>query len=212
VLSNSPNRILAATFTVVVLAGCASTAPELPRYSAATAEAGYATPVVDLNTRARLIVVRPVWDSLNAQERERLALALEIKVLEVEQYGTVTDVQGADQSTAGTNAGASIGGAVANAAYIDTAINSGNYSAKTQLAAGILGAVLGSTLDRKAEQKFQFRYTVQLGDGDVKYFDEFKSTQFRHSVGVCVLLPELALVSQQVCKQNVASVRERYLK
>ena len=79
------------------------------------------------------------------------------------------------------------------------------------MAIGLLGAVIGSSLDTEASSKFQFRYTVKLGDGEIQYFDEIKSTSFRHSVGVCILVPSLNLISQKVCNQNIESVREKYI-
>ena len=44
-----------------------------------------------------------------------------------------------------------------------------------------------------------------------QHFDEVKSSSFRHSVGVCVLLPDLTLVSQQVCQQTVDTFKKRHL-
>ena len=79
------------------------------------------------------------------------------------------------------------------------------------MAIGLLGAAIGSTMDSGPSSKFQFRYTVKLGDGEIQYFDEIKSTSFRHSVGVCILVPSLTLISQKVCNQTIESIRERYI-
>jgi len=130
-----------------------------------------------------------------------------VTILEPTQYGTVLDVQGADQSTAATNGGAIAGGAIANAAYVDRALRGGNYSLINQLAIGVAGAAIGSNLDKQAVSKFQFRYTVRQGDGEIQYFDEVKSTSFRHSVGVCLTLPTLELVSQKICNQTPEMLR-----
>lgn len=158
------------------------------------------------------MLTAPVWAALSTLEQSQIDATHEVRLVAPEGYGTIIDVQGADQSTPGTNAGVAIGGAVASAAYIDNAFRGGNYSAGGHLAIGLLGAALGSSMDRAPTSQFQFRYTVKQGDGEIQYFDEVKSTSFRHSVGVCVLLPSLTLVSQQVCQQTVESARTRFLK
>ena len=204
---------------VGVLAGCAAPAPSLPRVTSQTTEQGYSS----LNTTAAntptslpaagkpiAMVVKPVWGQLTESERQILGERFELKVLDAERYGLVMDVQGVDESTKATNAGAAVGAAVGSAAYIDHAFRgSNNYSAGGHLALGLLGAVIGSSMDRPAVSQFHFRYTVKLGDGDVKYFDEVKSTQFRHSPGVCVLVPELNLISIHVCNQTPEAVRQK---
>jgi hypothetical protein len=159
------------------------------------------------------MLVRTVWDELDVAERQLIEASYSVVVLEPDGYGVILDVQGADQSTPGTNAGAALGGAVASAAYIDRAF-SGNhsYSAGANLAIGLLGALIGSAaMDKAPTTQFQFRYTIRHGNGEVQYFDEVKADGFRHSVGVCVLTPSLTLVSQQVCKQTAQSARAKFL-
>lgn len=207
-----------------LLAGCAAPAPDLPRHTGQAQEAGYAlattappaaaprTALAALPAKRIAMLTEPVWEALGTDERSQIEAAHEVRLVPPQGYGTIIDVQGADQSTPGTNAGAAIGGAVASAAYIDNAFRGGNYSAGGHLAIGLLGAALGSSMDRAPTSQFQFRYTVKQGDGEIQYFDEVKSTSFRHSVGVCVLLPSLTLVSQQVCQQTVESARSRFLK
>lgn len=227
--SNSSNKALA-VIASILLCGCAAPAPDLPRHTSATQEPGYATPaaaslasagapVADptvstppQSVKSTALVSKPVWMLLQADERQRIEGSYDVKVLGPEAFGTVIDVQGADQSTAGTSGGAMLGAAIGSAAYIDRAFSGGNsYSAGANLAVGLLGAVLGSAFDRPAESKFQFRYTVKQGDGEIQYFDEVKTTGFRHSVGVCVMLPNLALVSQHVCQQTPETLRARYI-
>lgn len=158
------------------------------------------------------MVIKPVWVQLTEIERQSLGDRFELKLLDVERFGLVMDVQGVDESTKATHAGAAVGAAVGSAAYIDHAFRgSNNYSAGGHLALGLLGAAIGSSLDKPAVSQFHFRYTVKLGDGDVKYFDEVKSTQFRHSPGVCLLVPELNLISIHVCNQTTDTVRQKFL-
>lgn len=204
--------MLAAAVGIAVLAGCATGAKELPPYVAQSTE--YTPPTSPRGPAAlpTLRISRPIWETLSTAEQARIKTKHDVSVLEEDQYGVILDAQGQDQSTPGTMGGATLGESVANAAYIDHALKGGSYSAKNQLAIGIVGAVIGSSLDAKPITQYQFRYTVKQGDGEIKYFDEVKSTPFRHSVGVCVTLPELTLVTQQLCQQTEASVRQRYLK
>jgi hypothetical protein len=202
-------------FVVVGVTGCASQAPDLPRYVRQSTEVGYTTPQVSSTTaiseKKIAMLTSTAWKGLSDVERASINERYDAKILDDEQFGLITDVQGADQSTQSSSGGAMLAGTVANAAYIDHALRGGNYSATNQLAIGILGAALGSSMDSKATPQFQFRYTVKLGDGDIKYFDEIKSTSFRHSIGVCVTVPSLTLMSQHVCTQTPDSVRKRFL-
>jgi len=152
-----------------------------------------------------------IWDSFSQEDQARIQEKYETVIVSPEEYGVVTDVQGVNQSTPGTNAGAAIGGAVASAGYIDHSLRGGSYSALAHLAVGLLGAIVGSSMDKAPISQFQFRYTVKRGDGEIQYFDEMKSNSFSHSVGVCVLIPSLTLVSQQLCQQTPESVRSRFL-
>lgn len=206
---------------LLFLAGCATSAPELPRHTQRVEEVGY-VPLLSQSTnemekvavishKKPALITKPVWDKLSEEDKNSIKAQFDVEVLSPDSFGIITDVQGADQSTPGTNAGAALGGAVASAAYLDRGLGGHNYSAGGALAIGLLGAVIGSSLDTEASSKFQFRYTVKLGDGEIQYFDEIKSTSFRHSVGVCILVPSLNLISQKVCNQTIESVREKYI-
>lgn len=129
-------------------------------------------------------VSQSAWVGLAPFERGLVQQSYVVSLQEPTSFGIIIDNQGIE-SKAGTTAGAELGGAIGNAAYIDNALKSGNYSAKSQLASGILGAVLGSTLDRNPVSQFHFRYAVKLGSGDIQYFDQVKGDAFRHPVGVC---------------------------
>ena len=206
---------------VIFLAGCATSAPEIPRQTQRVEEVGYLAPPSNStngaeNTTASQIkkpalIKKIIWDELSEAEKISITADYDIKILSSDSFGIITDVQGADQSTPSTNAGAALGGAVASAAYLDRGLRGNNYSAGGALAIGLLGAAIGSTMDSGPSSKFQFRYTVKLGDGEIQYFDEVKSTSFRHSVGVCILVPSLTLISQKVCNQTIESVREKYI-
>lgn len=217
--SNLPSKLVLLA-AASALAGCVTTsAPDLPRFTGKSSELGFSAatqpatnPGVTEIQRKPAMVKAELWGQLGESERVSILEVYDVRVLPSDAYGLIIDAQGQDQSSAGTNTGAALGGAVASAAYLDHAFRGGNsYSAGAGLAIGLLGAVIGSTMDRPATAQYQFRYTVQHGDGEIAYFDELKSSAFRHSVGVCILTPSLTLVSQQVCKQTKESLRARYL-
>lgn len=165
-----------------------------------------------LAPRPSLQLSRLVWDDLAAPERQLLEANYSIDYFAAAEFGTIVDVQGVDESTPGTHAGAAIGSAVASAAYIDRAIRGGHsYSVGVNLAVGILGAVLGSLADKPAVTQFQFRYTVKKGDGELDYIHQVQESAFRSSPGTCVLLPTLQAATQQLCEQTTASLRKRQL-
>ena len=156
-------------------------------------------------------ISQPAWLALLPAERESIQKKHIVDLVEHDAFGVIIDNQGVNESTGGTNGGANLGGAVANAAYIDSAIRGGNYSAKNQLAAGILGAILGSTLDRKPNAQYHYRYAVRLGSGNIRYVDETKSDPFSHPAGICVSVLNIVLIDQQICAQTVTTLRATYI-
>jgi hypothetical protein len=158
-----------------------------------------------------LLVQRPIWLELSSQEKIALQDNYLVQIIELDAFGMIIDNQGINESTSGTNIGSNLGGMVGNAVYVDKAINSGNYSAKSQLAAILVGGMLGSSLDTKGTAQYRFRYTIKLGTGNVNYIDEVKEEPYRHSIGVCVSIPNIALIDQQLCAQTLESIRIKYL-
>ena len=156
-------------------------------------------------------VTQSAWGNLTSGERALIQKEHIVDLVEAQYFGTIIDNQGVDESTGGTSGGAQLGGAIANAAYIDNALKGGNYSVKGQLAVGLLGALLGSSLDKKPNAQYHFRYAVRLGSGDIAYFDETKSSPFRHPVGVCVSVPNIALIEQSLCTQTPTTLRASYM-
>lgn len=214
-----------------LLTGCASPAPDIPRYTARTTDPGYA-PIAKVEvpepgawkltapnptdpkptpTKSIAHLSKDTWDALSADEQAKLQDTHAVRTHAPDRYGVITDVQTVDQSTPGTSGGAALGGAVASAAYIDRSLRgSNNYSAGANLAVGLLGAMLGSVADSAPVRQYKTRYTVKLADGEVQYFDEVKADSFRHSPGVCIHVPEITLATQNLCNQTVEGVRKRY--
>lgn len=235
--SNSYLKVLGGAAALVLVAGCATRAPRLPdargpdpRVLDARVHAGsgdqaappttllmpFAPPSVPVagvvqDLRPDAVITSRVWEGLTEAERARLKLQYATHVLRADGYGAIVDVQGVDRSIPGTTAGAHLGGAIAGAAYLDRGLRGGNYSAGGALAATLVGVVIGSAMDRRHQARYQFRYTVRQGDGEMRYVDDFTTTPFRHSPGLCVRVPELTQVGQHVCEQTPESVRQRYL-
>ena len=163
-------------------------------------------------TAQQLIKVsQSAWLELTSTERELIQKKYIIDLADRDDFGVIIDNQGVNESTSGTTLGANLGSSIANAAYIDNAIKSGNYSAKNQLAIGIIGAIVGSTLDRRPNAQYHYRYAVKLNSGNIKYVDEVTSDPFRHPIGICVSVPSIALIGQQLCTQTAAILRSMYL-
>ena len=159
-----------------------------------------------------LKVSSPAWQGLSEHERIDIQQKYVIESVPGEGFGIIIDAQGVNRSTPGSNAGSTLGEVVGSATYIDKAFNSGNYSAKNHLGAILLGGLLGAALDTKAQTLFQFRYAIKNGLGNITYQDAYSSDPFRHSLGVCVLLPELTVTTEQhLCTQTTNTLRDTYL-
>jgi hypothetical protein len=164
------------------------------------------------HSQGALSVSDAAWNSLAPQERAAIQQAQVVDVRRAGSFGLVIDNQGVNESTPGTNAGAAIGGAFAEAAYIDRAFKPGNnYSAKNQLAVGILGAIIGSSLDKPAVAQYHFRYALKLSDGEIVYRDSVESQPFRHPAGMCLDTTSLTPLPQTLCTHTVADLRRLYL-
>lgn len=198
-------KVFAALIGGLLITGCATSAPDIPTSAAFDAALERTNPIA-------MRITRNAWNGLAESEKEKVRSLGPIQILEPDKYGFIVDAQSVDQSTPGTSGGAALGGAIAGSAYIDRSFRGGNYSALSQLAIGLAGAAVGSSLDSKAQSQFSFRYTIKTADGEFKYADEVKSTAFRHSLGVCVLVDGMILLTQQTCNQTAQTLRDVLLK
>jgi hypothetical protein len=157
-------------------------------------------------------VLVPAWNGLTDSEKAAIKKSHLINVRPADAFGLVVDTQGVNESTPGSSAGAAIGASFAEAAYIDHAFKPGNnYSAKNQLAIGILGALVGSTMDRPAVAQYHYRYAIKMSDGEIGYRDAVQSDPFRHAAGVCLDLSNLTPAPQIMCRQTTDDIRRKYL-
>ena len=155
-----------------------------------------------LDTIARTLhVPSHVWTAMSGAQLELLRVKYVADQVPANSYGTIIDAQSLNESTPGSNAGSELGAAIGQAAYIDNAFkgNTWNYSAKNQLAAGIVGAMVGSLANTAPRAQFRTRYTIKLGNGQIEYIEETKSEPFRHTVGLCVALLPIRLIEQTFC-------------
>lgn len=160
-----------------------------------------------------LRVAAPVWATLSEPERAAVQRRFLVDVSPAESAGVIVDNQGIDQSTPGNQAGSALGHAYGSAAYVDRAISSGSYSARSHLGASLLGGLLGAALDQKPVSQYRFRYAVRLLDGNIRYYDIVSYEPFRHPPGVCVLTPSVTLSPDQLlCSQTPANFRATYLR
>ena len=160
-----------------------------------------------------IVVSRQAWQGLSPEERTIIQSKQVVDVREGSSYGEVLDAQGIDESTPGTNGGAALGAAIGNAAYIDRAFKpDNNYSAKTQLAAILLGAAIGSSLDKPAQAQYRFRYAIRLPNGDIEYREITQTDPFRHPPGVCLDLNSLEKTPQSLCAVGADGLRARFLR
>lgn len=146
-----------------------------------------------------------LWDEFNKDERVLIISKFpEMEIISSENIGVIQSAQIVDRSISGSNHGAALGSAVGQAMYIDRAIsNSGsNYSAITQLGAGILGSMLGSSLNRKPQRNFIINYAVKSIDGHMREVRQQSADEFTKLVGQCVSIPDLNTISNLLCSDT----------
>jgi outer membrane lipoprotein SlyB len=142
--------------------------------------------------KASLTINQLLWAEFSQSERATLIAKFpNLELIPSESVGIIQSVQAVNRSTAGTNSGAALGGALAQTMYIDKAFSGSgnNYSATTQLGAGLLGALLGSSLDSSPTSRFLFNYGIRTLDGQIKEVRVESGDEFTRPVGQCVTLP-----------------------
>ncbi len=169
-------------------------------------------PVAQASASELLLVNPKIWNGLTVTEKSTLQ-SLYIVSVAGNEYGSIIDVQGVNESTPGTNAGASMGEAYGQAMYLDHAFKgpTPNYSATNQVTAGILGALIGSTMDAPAQARVHFRYTIRTVQGNTTQIDQIGPQMFHLPVGSCVSIATLTLTNQLACDADLGSFRARYL-
>ena len=145
--------------------------------------------------KTSLTVNQLLWSEFSQSEKATLIAKFQnLELIPTESVGVIQSVQAVNRSTAGTNSGAALGGTLAQTMYIDKVFSGSgnNYSATTQLGAGLLGALLGSSLDSSPTSRFLFNYGIRTLDGQIREVRVESGDEFTRPVGQCVTLPEVA--------------------
>ena len=145
--------------------------------------------------KTSLTVNQLLWSEFSQSEKATLIAKFQnLELIPTESVGVIQSVQAVNRSTAGTNSGAALGGTLAQTMYIDKVFSGSgnNYSATTQLGAGLLGALLGSSLDSSPTSRFLFNYGIRTLDGQIREVRVESGDEFTRPVGQCVTLPEIA--------------------
>lgn len=162
-----------------------------------------------LATAAEVKVSTALWAQFSPAEQATLLERFpQLTLARPESLGIIAGSQTANRSTPGSNAGAALGGALGGAAYIDSAFrgNNSNYSAVSQLGAMLLGAAAGSMLDGKPQARFEFNYSVQTLDGQIREQRQNSGDEFAKPLGQCVELPLLNALAPASCSADKVSL------
>lgn len=152
--------------------------------------------------KTSLTINQLLWAEFSQSEKATLIAKFpNLELIPAESVGIIQSVQAVNRSTAGTNSSAALGGALAQTMYIDKAFSGSgnNYSATTQLGAGLLGALLGSGLDSSPTSRFIFNYGIRTLDGQIKEVRVESGDEFTRPVGQCVTLPGVVLAPVGHC-------------
>jgi hypothetical protein len=163
------------------------------------------------SSKAQLTVNAAIWSALSEAEKDQIKHKYEVDITDRDQYGLIVDVQGSNESTAGTNTGAALGQAYGSAMYIDRAFQgTPTYSATNHVSAALVGAIIGSSLDKPPESKFHFMYTIKDMTGNIIQREQLTGQPFHQSIGMCVSLPNIAPVSRSLCENNLEVFKKTY--
>lgn len=87
---------------VLLLCGCATSAPDIPPHFDHTNGAADGISNILTKTPKSIKVSKPAWQELTSLERDFIQKKYNVDVLEVDSYGIIIDSQSADESTSGT--------------------------------------------------------------------------------------------------------------
>lgn len=156
-----------------------------------------------------LLVNEAVFAQLSSDDQDKIRIGQpSMQVVPMRSVGTLVSHQIVDTSKPGTTAGSQLGSAIAQAAYIDQA-RIGNYSAVTQIGAGLVGALVGSSLDQSAQKGFLINYGIKLIDGSVKSILTRSVDGIAAPIGQCVFVDDATEAPPYLCADNLVSFLQR---
>lgn len=165
---------------------------------------------VFLSSERMVQVASTVWSTISPSDQKKIASRFAIDVLPSNTLGIIFDAQSVDKSTRPTNDGAALGAAIGSTAYIDRSIKPNtNYSAKSHLGAGVLGALVGGSMDSPGQTLFLHRYTLKILDGTIAYHETEESSSLRHSIGICFSTKDHSIKDQFLCTEDREGFRRR---
>lgn len=162
-----------------------------------------------LSSSETLLVNEAVFVQLSSEDQDKIRAGQpSMQVVPMQAVGTLVSHQIVDMSKPGTTIGTQLGSAIAQAAYIDQA-RFGNYSAVTQIGAGLVGAVIGSSLDKSAQKGFLINYGIKLMDGSVKAILNRSVDGIAAPIGQCVFVSDATEAPPNLCADNLVSFLQR---
>jgi hypothetical protein len=153
----------------------------------------------NLPDRAVIRVPYGVWAILNQQQRDLVSSQYAVEVADKGRFAKIINVQGINESTSGTTGGTQLGSVFGQAQYIDKS-NWNNYSARSQLGAGLIGAIIGSALDAPAHTMYRIVYTLKNSDGSVSVVERVSQSPIYVAPGLCVDTASFTPVGDSFCE------------
>lgn len=161
-------------------------------------------------TGSGLIVTDVIFQQLTSGDQASLKLLYpSMQVIPQQALGKIVSFQVINRSTAGSSSGSQLGSALGQAAYIDRSIPSRNYSAVSQIGAGLVGAIIGSSLNKSPEQRFLINYGVELMDGAVKGVTSASPDGIAAPVGQCVFVSDVKEAPTYLCSDTLVGFINR---
>lgn len=156
-----------------------------------------------------LLVNEAVFVQLSSDDQDKIRFGHpSMQVVPMQSVGTLVSHQVVDTSKPGTTVGSQLGSSIAQAAYIDQA-RLGNYSAVTQIGAGLVGALVGSSLDQSAQKGYLINYGIKFIDGSVKAILTRSMDGIAAPVGQCVFVDDATEAPPYLCTDNLVSFLQR---
>jgi hypothetical protein len=170
----------------------------------------------------KIEVTNRIWTRLTSNERRYLESRNVVEILPDELYGEIIDSQGQNLSDPGSSMGSYLGAEYARRKFNDkyfqeqlSRIQKGQniqaYDSAGSMRKQLLGALTASSLDRPAESKFKFRYSIKTGNQRVIARDIITDEPFRHPRGACVRTTDFEPLNQELCANDIKAFRETYL-
>ncbi len=157
-----------------------------------------------------LLVDEAIFDQLLESDQAKFKKMYPmLKVIPTGSTGILRSHQILDRSTSGSNAGSQLGSSIAQAAYVERSFERNNYSALSQLGAGIMGGLIGSAFNTSPQSLYLINYGVELRDGTINSVLKASSDGIASPPGQCVYLNDLQEAPRYLCEDSLWAFIER---